>query len=109
VKKQLLMISMLAIAISVAGCTLPPPTSAPTAPVVQVTYAQACAAYGAAFAGVLQLRKANKLNQVQIDQVTLLDGQITPICTGPLPADASAATQQITAAVTSLTILETLK
>jgi hypothetical protein len=65
VKKQLLMISMLAIAISVAGCTLPPATSAPTAPVVQVTYAQACAAYGAAFAGVLQLRKANKLNQVQ--------------------------------------------
>lgn len=75
----------------------------------QVTYTQACAAYGVAFAGALQARKAGKLSQVQIDQVTLLRSQITPICTGPLPADTTAATQRITAAVTTLTILEAVK
>jgi hypothetical protein len=91
-------------AVLLAGCAST--TSTQTA---QVNYTQACAAYGAAFAGALQLRKAGKLNQVQVDQVTLLDSQITPICTGPLPTDATAATQQITAAVTALTILETVK
>ncbi len=75
----------------------------------QVTYVQACATYGAAFDAALQLRIAGKLNQPQIDQVTLLDAQITPICTGALPADPDAATQQITAAVTTLTVLELSK
>jgi uncharacterized lipoprotein YajG len=91
-------------ALLLAGCA-----STPSTQTTQVTYTQACAAYGAAFAGALQLRKAGKLNQTQVDQVTLLDGQITPICTGALPADATAATQQITAAITALTILETIK
>jgi hypothetical protein len=75
----------------------------------QVTYVQSCAAYGAAFAAAVELRTAGKLNQAQIDQVTLLDSQITPICTGTLPADPIAATQQVTAAITSLTILEAIK
>lgn len=75
----------------------------------QVSYVQSCAAFGAAFNVALQLRLAGKLNQSQIDQVTLLDSQITPICTGPLPADPTAATVQITAAVTALTILEAVK
>ena len=72
----------------------------------QIAYVQACSAYGAAFNAALQLRKDGKLNQAQIDQVTLLDSQITPICTGPLPANPTAATQQITAAVTTLGIME---
>ncbi len=72
----------------------------------QVAYVQACSAYGSAFNAALQLRKDGKLNQAQIDQVTLLDSQITPICTGPLPANPAAATQQITAAVTTLGIME---
>lgn len=75
----------------------------------QVGYTQACAAYGAAFDTALQLRVAGKLTRAQIDQVTLIDSQITPICTGTLPADPTAATQQITAAVTTLTILEVAK
>lgn len=108
-KTRILMLSLLAIASSITACSVPPATSTSAAPSVQVAYAQACAAYGAAFSGALQMRKADKLNQAQIDQVTLLDSQITPICTGPLPADAAAATQQITAAVTALTIMETLK
>jgi hypothetical protein len=75
----------------------------------QVTYTQSCAAYGGAFNVMVALRKADKLTQPQINQVTLIDSQITPLCTGPLPADLDAATQQVTAAVTALTILETIK
>lgn len=95
--KKLAIIAVLAL----AGCA--------TTQNAQVGYTQACSAYGAAFSTALQLRIAGKLNKAQIDQVTLLDSQITPICTGPLPADPTAATQQITAAVTALAILEAAK
>ena len=71
----------------------------------QQTYVQACAAYNAAFTSALNARVAGKLSQNQIDQITLLDSQITPICTGPLPTDPTAATQQITAAVTTMAVL----
>jgi hypothetical protein len=103
-KKLLVIAAGLVLAHALAGCSAPsgnPPSAA-----AQVGYAQACAAYAGLFATALELRKAGKLNRAQIDQVTLLDSQITPICSGPLPADADAATQQITAAVTSLTIIE---
>jgi uncharacterized lipoprotein YajG len=95
--KKLAILAMLVL----AGCA--------TTQSAQTGYTQACAAYGAAFSTALQLRIAGKLNKAQIDQVTLIDGQITPICTGPLPADPTAATQQITAAVTTLAILEAAK
>lgn len=95
-------------ALALAGCASITGQNA-TPQTAQVTYTQACAAYGAAFSGALQMRKAGKLNRAQIDQVTLLDSQITPICTGSLPADPAAATTQITAAVTTLTILEATK
>ncbi|MEL5850120.1 MAG: hypothetical protein U7M05_12295 [Candidatus Igneacidithiobacillus chanchocoensis] len=72
----------------------------------QVQYVQACTAYGAAFNAALALREAGKLTPAQINQVNLLDSQITPICTGPLPADPQAATAQVTAAVTTLAIIE---
>lgn len=75
----------------------------------QVAYTQSCAAYGAAFDTALQLRKAGKLNDAQVKQVTIMDSQITPICTGPLPADPNTATVQVTAAITALTILEAIK
>lgn len=75
----------------------------------QVAYTQSCAAYGGAFDVMIALRKAGKLNQSQIDQVTIIDSQITPMCTGPLPNDLDTATAQVTAAVTALTILETVK
>lgn len=93
--KKLLPLLVLAM---LAGCA--------TTQSAQVGYTQACAAYGVAFNGALQLRLAGKLNQSQIDNVTLLDQQITPICTGPLPADPAAATAQITAAVTTMTLLK---
>ncbi len=99
--KKLAILAVLAL----AGCaSITGPNATPQT--AQVTYTQACAAYGAAFSGALQMRKAGQLNRAQIDQVTLLDSQITPICTGPLPKDPTVATTQITAAVTALTILQ---
>jgi hypothetical protein len=89
-------------ALALAGCATGQPQS------TQATYTQACATYGAAFATALELRQAGKLNKAQIDQVTLIDSQITPVCTGPLPTDATAATQKVTAAVTSMLILEAI-
>lgn len=93
--------------IGMSGCTTTAASAPTQAPAV--TYTQACATYGAAFATALELRRAGKLNKPQIDQVTILDSQVTPICTGPLPADPTAATVQITSAVTALAIIEAVK
>jgi len=71
----------------------------------QVSYVRACTAYGAAFEAALHAREAGKLTSAQISQVGQIDKQITPICTGQLPTDPVAATQQITAALTSLAVL----
>lgn len=94
-------------ALALAACQSMPSQS--TAQSTQVTYTQACSSWGAAFATALELRRAGKLNQAQIDQITLLDAAVNPICTGPLPADPTAATQQVTTAVTTLVILEAVK
>jgi uncharacterized protein YceK len=102
--KKLLLLTIIAL----AGCASVTGPAATTQS-AQVAYTQACAAYGAAFEGALQMRIAGNLNQSQIDQVTMVDAQITPICTGALPADPTSATQQITAAVTTLAILEAIK
>jgi hypothetical protein len=61
--------------------------------------------YASAFNVALQKRQAGKLSANQIAQISLVDQQITPICTGPLPTDPVAATKQITAAVTTLGVL----
>jgi len=91
------------LALSVSACSTVSTQSA------HVAYTRSCAAYGGAFDVMIALRKGGKLNPAQIDQVTIIDSQITPICTGPLPQDLDAATAQVTAAVTSLTILEAVK
>jgi hypothetical protein len=88
-------------ALSLAGCA--------TTPNVQTGYVQACAMYEATFSTALQMRVDGKLSKSTIDQITLLDQQITPICTGPMPTDPTQAEVQITAAVTTLTILEASK
>jgi uncharacterized lipoprotein YajG len=87
--------------ISLAGCA--------TTQSTQVTYVQACATYGAALNIAVAMLNAHKLTNAEIAQVSALDETIYPICTGALPADPTAATQQITAAITTLTILETVK
>lgn len=97
------MLSLIAIGLMLAlsGCA----GQGQTVQSAQASYVQACDAYGAAFTGALVARQAGKLNQSQIDQVTLLDAQITPICTGPLPADPALKTQQIAAAVTTMVVI----
>jgi hypothetical protein len=97
-------------ALALAGCgTAAVVTPAPISPqVMQTAFVDGCAAWNVAFSTAYQLRLAGKLNQAQIDQVTLLDSQITPLCTGPLPTDATNATQQVTAAVASMAILEAI-
>lgn len=82
---------------------------ATTTPQAQTQYVQACAAYGAALTTAATLRKDGKLTAAEIAQISLVDQQITPICTGPLPANPTAQTQQITAALTSLAIMEGTK
>lgn len=79
-----------------AGCASQP---------VPTQYIQACSAYQAAFGAAVQLRQAGKLTPAEITTVSNVDQQITPICTGPLPADPGAATGQITAAVTALGVI----
>jgi hypothetical protein len=96
-------LAMLGLAgLMLAGCVTPQSTPQTT----QASYTQACAAWGAGFSVALEMRRAGKLNQSQIDQITLLDNTVTPLCTGPLPADPTQAAQQVTAAVTTLAILE---
>jgi hypothetical protein len=96
---------ILAACIALTACaSITGPDATPKS--AQASYVEACADYSAAFEGARQLRVAGKLNKAQIDQVTLIDSQITPMCLGPLPADPVAATQAITAAVTKLVIVE---
>lgn len=91
--------------ISLAGCAATPSTPQQS----QLSYAEACGAYGAAFATALQLRIAGKLSQSQISQISLVDSQITPICTGAIPANPTEAAAKVTAAITSIATIEALK
>lgn len=88
----------LCLALSLAACASTQST--------QVAYVQACSGYAAAFSAAVTLRASGKLSQKDIDAITLMDKEVTPICTGPLPTDPTVATQQVTAAVTTLLIME---
>ncbi len=82
---------------------------ASTPQAAQAQYVQECAAYGTALTLGAQMKAAGKLNAVQVQQLLLIDSQITPICSGQLPADPTSATQKVTAALTTLAILEGTK
>lgn len=92
----LLMFSVLLI----GGCSIFSPTA--TAPQIQTTYSKACLAYAGALQTASTLTAAGKLSTSSIAEITQIDQQITPICSQPAPADATAVTQQITTAVTNL-------
>lgn len=69
------------------ACQTTPSTPGATQPTVtQTGFVQACSAYETAFTAALQLRIAGKLTPAQITQITTLDGQVTPVCSGPLPS-----------------------
>jgi hypothetical protein len=82
---------------------------ASTPQAAQAQYVQECAAYGTALTLGAQMKAAGKLNAAQVQQLLLIDSQITPICSGQLPADPTSATQKVTAALTTLAILEGTK
>ncbi len=60
-----------------AGCTAQQSSS-------PVPLVQACDGYRVAFAAALQARNDGKLNQTQINTITLADENIYPLCTGNL-------------------------
>ena len=74
-----------------------------TQPNVQVTFVQACGAYESAFGVAVQLRINGQLSPAAIKDISIIDSQVTPICTGPMPADSNTAVAQITTAIASLT------
>lgn len=73
---------------------------------VQTNYIQACSAYGAALNTMADLRAQHKLSAATVNQITAVDNQITPICSGSLPADPAAATTQIINATAQLAAFE---
>lgn len=105
--KALHMLIVLCMVCALAACASFAPGA--TSAQVDTQYAQACIAYGAAFNAALQLREGGKLTVAQIAAVNTLDQTVTPVCTGPLPADPQAAIAQITAASTTLVALVAIK
>jgi len=97
-------------AASLAGCAQVAPGSAPVSSAsaamspaqLQANWLQACLAYEGAQKALLA--NIGKLSDAQLKQALIVTHQITPLCLKP-PADLNAATVQITAAVTTITIL----
>ena len=102
-------ILVLLIATTMAACSLFSPTpTLPPAQAAQLAYAKACSDYGAALYAAAALRQQGKLSAAAVQQVTLLDQQITPLCTpgAAVPADPTLWTNQIVAAVTSFAAID---
>ena len=97
-------------AASLAGCAQVAPGSAPVSAAsatmspaqLQANWLQACLAYEGAQKALLA--NIGKMSDAQLKQALIVTHQITPLCL-KAPADLNAATVQITAAVTTITIL----
>lgn len=105
------LLAAMALSVGLLGCAQVAPGSAPASAAstalspaqLQANWLQACLAYEGAQAAILA--NIDRLNHAQLEQVYLLTHQITPLCLTQ-PTDLNTATVQITAAVTTLTILE---
>lgn len=75
----------------------------------QVGFVRACSAWDGTFKLAVVAREKGKLTPLQIERISTLDGTVTPLCTGPLPADADEATRKVTAATTELAVMEAVK
>lgn len=95
-------IAVIAIAILSACATTQTPQTASSTQSVQVTYTQACTAYSGAFSAALDARKAGKLTPSMIASIGAIDAQITPLCTGSLPANIQSAVTAITSATAAI-------
>ena len=90
---------------AMAGCaTLNTPVSHKAQ---MVAYHNACVAYSAGFAGALAAGEDGYLTKADIQQVNLMDENITPLCRKQ-PTSLTTATTEITQAITKLAIYESL-
>jgi len=107
--KQL--ISMLAIALAMAGCaSMTPTTTGATAATssansATVNYQNACADYVGLDAGVFAIAKTGVMTYPQILQFGIVDKNISPLC-APGVSPSSANLSKITAAIAALTAIE---
>jgi hypothetical protein len=97
-------------AASLAGCAQVAPGAAPVSAAsaaispaqLQANWLQACLAYNAAQKAALA--NIGRMSNANLQRLLIVTHQITPICLKQ-PTDLNAATVQITAAVTTITIL----
>lgn len=97
------------LALMLGACTTTAGLKLPTLPPVNynVRFVQGCTIWASAFSTALQMRQTGKLNDAQIAQVNILDNQLTPLCTAKtLPANPQVAVGQVTAALTTIGVLE---
>lgn len=107
--KKFLVALFAALTLSLVACSTVPGTNQVTVDVhtMQVRITQACVGYGAALSTAGELRAAGKLSPTEINQITMISNQVTPICTTPtVPADPTVALTQVTSAVAQLGVLE---
>ena len=99
-----------AIAVAVAGCAqVSAPAGATPAQIeqaqanaLQANWLQSCLLYNGAQRALIA--NAGKLTNGQLSQALIITRQITPLCTAQ-PANLDDATQKITAAVTTITVM----
>ncbi len=100
------------LALALGACAILAPSNGLT-PAQQLLAAQqarntACATWSGVFATALAMRQAKTASPTLIQQITLADSQLTPVCTSPLPTDLATIQAQTTQVMTSVGILEYL-
>lgn len=77
-----------------------------TKPSLTAQWYQSCSAYAAAQKALIA--NMHRMTDKQLQQALVITHQITPLC-ATVPKDPTAATQKITQAVTTLTVLEAIQ
>ncbi len=106
----------LTLGLILCGCTLPPQSTAPATPAqtqTKLLKAQdarntACASWNTYFQLALRLKEAHQASPTLIQQTSLLDQTVTPVCTSPLPTDLNTLTAQTSQVLTNVGLLEYL-
>ena len=95
------------------ACATVSPTGTVVTPSPQVAFVQACGSLNIAMNTLVQVRASGKFvpTESQKQQVELIYQSVLPMCGPgvPLPADPTAAAQKVTAAVTTLSVMEAVK
>jgi len=99
---------ILVLVIALAGCAGFGNSTTTGADQGKVNFVQNCTIYAGVLNGALQAAQAGKLNAEQTVQLKTISLNVSPICKGPVPVNTDAATAQVTAAITTLTVYEGL-